>query len=415
MKLLLRFKASDGATFPDWEEMTLGTVGRFATCGHVKAAHMLRQGDVPLFSIGTLGGTPEVYISHQLYAELRSKHPFPPLGAILLSVTGTIGRAVEYQGGCAYFQQSNIVWMEHDANVLDPFLRHYYSSVKWPHPDGSVVKFMSRKAMRAISFARPSILEQQKIAEFFDAIDAVIAKCESELSAWQEYKRGLCLQLFRQKVRFKSAVGSAFPAWQTLPLGSLVSIHARAQGLNCRDYEFLPQSDHLLITGTDLKDGRVDFKTCRYIRADSYERELHAQVQNGDVLMTRCGTLGKIAFVEKLERPATLNFGIFVLRAVISKILPLYLFYYLSAPMLMQFFDEHAAGTVIKNINKSVLVNFPVGLPALPEQYKIARALTAIDAIIAAVTAELKAWQALKRGLLQVMFVHNPSKRRATR
>ena len=69
-------------------------------------------GDVPFFKIGTFGGQPDAFISRELYKEYKEKYPYPEIGDILISASGSIGRTVVYQGKDEYFQDSNIVWLK---------------------------------------------------------------------------------------------------------------------------------------------------------------------------------------------------------------------------------------------------------------------------------------------------------------
>ena len=89
------------------------------------------KGDVPFFKIGTFGGVPDAFISRELFEELKTKYSFPKKGNILLSAAGTIGRAVRYDGEDAFFQDSNIVWLDHDDSILDDFLYQFYAQASW--------------------------------------------------------------------------------------------------------------------------------------------------------------------------------------------------------------------------------------------------------------------------------------------
>lgn len=143
----LRFKADDGSDFPDWDEMTLGDVGSVAMCKRVFKEQTCEVGDVPFFKIGTFGGAPDSYISQSLFDELKSKYAYPKVGTILLSASGTIGRQVEYKGEDAYYQDSNIVWLEHDDTVLDSYLKQFYTVVKWQGLEGSTIKRLYNKTI----------------------------------------------------------------------------------------------------------------------------------------------------------------------------------------------------------------------------------------------------------------------------
>ncbi len=133
------------------------------------------EGDIPFFKIGTFGGEPDAYISRELFEEYRSKFSYPEEGAILLSASGTIGRIVEYNGEEAYFQDSNIVWLSHDKTVLDKFLKVVYPTVKWDGIEGSTIQRLYNDNFLKTKFMMPSLPEQEKLAEYFEAIDTLIA------------------------------------------------------------------------------------------------------------------------------------------------------------------------------------------------------------------------------------------------
>lgn len=192
----VRFKADDGSDFPDWEEKTLGDVGTVAMCKRVFKEQTSAVGDVPFFKIGTFGGTPDAYISRSLFNELKSKYPYPKVGTILLSASGTIGRQVVYSGEDAYYQDSNIVWLEHDDTVLDSYLRQFYAVVKWQGLEGSTIKRLYNKTILDTPFCHPSLPEQRKIANCLSSLDDVIVKAKAELTKWQELKKGLLQQIF---------------------------------------------------------------------------------------------------------------------------------------------------------------------------------------------------------------------------
>ena len=182
----LRFKAEDGSEFPEWEKHTLGDIGSVAMCKRVFKEQTNDRGEVPFFKIGTFGSNADAFISRDLFNELKTKYPYPKPGTILLSASGTIGRQVVYNGEDAYYQDSNIVWLEHDNTVLDSFLKQFYSVVKWQGLEGSTIKRLYNKNILATGFYRPSLLEQQKIADFLSTIDSIISSQKEELAAWEQ-------------------------------------------------------------------------------------------------------------------------------------------------------------------------------------------------------------------------------------
>ena len=95
-------------------------------CKRIYKEQTSEQGDVPFFKIGTFGADPDAFISNELFEDFKRTYPYPTPGTLLISAAGSIGRVVEYQGEKAYFQDSNIVWLEHDRRLNDAFLKPLY-------------------------------------------------------------------------------------------------------------------------------------------------------------------------------------------------------------------------------------------------------------------------------------------------
>ena len=160
-------------------------------------------------------------------------------------------------------------------------------------------------------------------------------------------------------------------------------MHARIGWQNLRTSEFFDSGDYMLITGTDFIDGAVNFDTCHYVERERYEQDKHIQIRNGSILITKDGTLGKVAYIQGLTMPATLNAGVFNVEIKDeNEVDNRYLFQYLKAPFLMDYVDKKATGGTIKHLNQNILVDFPVVLPHKAEQEKIGEYFLAIDHLI---------------------------------
>lgn len=159
-------------------------------------------------------------------------------------------------------------------------------------------------------------------------------------------------------------------------------MHARIGWQNLRTSEFLDTGDYYLITGTDFDNGRVNLSTCHYVDRSRYEQDTKIQIQNGSILITKDGTLGKVAFVEGLDRPATLNAGVFNVEITKDFVDNKYLFQYLKAPFLMEYVDKKATGGTIKHLNQNILVDFPAAMPKVEEQRLIGAYFEQFDYLI---------------------------------
>ena len=186
------------------------------------------------------------------------------------------------------------------------------------------------------------------------------------------------------KLLCKKQIAASYSlSWEQRKLSELTSMHARIGWQNLRTSEFLDSGDYMLITGTDFNDGAIDFSTCHYVERERYEQDRNIQIHNGSILITKDGTLGKVAFVQGLSMPATLNAGVFNVQIKdTNNIDEKYLFQYLKAPFLMEYVDKKATGGTIKHLNQSILVDFPVISPQRSEQILIGAFFQQLDNLI---------------------------------
>ena len=166
----IRFKGFSDA----WEQRKLGEIGSVSMCRRIFKEQTSETGDIPFYKIGTFGAEPDAFISRELFEEYKSKYPYPQKGDILISASGSIGRTVEFAGNNEYFQDSNIVWLKHDERLSNPFLKCFYSVVKWAGIEGSTIKRLYNDNILNTVICMPSVPEQERIGVFFENLDHLI-------------------------------------------------------------------------------------------------------------------------------------------------------------------------------------------------------------------------------------------------
>ena len=192
----IRFRDDNGKEFPEWEEKALGEIGDVKMCRRVFNEETSQKGDVPFYKIGSFGKEAYAYISWELYQDYRNRFSFPKKGDILISAAGTIGRLVVYNGEDAYYQDSNIVWIDNNnESVLNEFLFYVLQIVKF-NTEGGTVQRLYNNILKSAFFERPCIAEQQKIASFLSAIDDKINQVTTQLQQAREFKQGLLQGMF---------------------------------------------------------------------------------------------------------------------------------------------------------------------------------------------------------------------------
>ena len=185
-----------------WVETTLGEIGKVCMCKRIFKEETTANGDIPFYKIGTFGKEPDAFIPIHIYNEYRTSHPFPKKGAVLVSASGTIGRRVRYDGEPAYFQDSNIVWIDNDeAQVLNNYLYHFYGACAWNSTSGATISRLYNDNLRRISIRFPcSHYEQRSIVSQLDELAEETQRLtrlyERKLAALEELKKSLLHQAF---------------------------------------------------------------------------------------------------------------------------------------------------------------------------------------------------------------------------
>lgn len=168
----------------------LGEIGRVRMCKRILKAQTTSSGDIPFYKIGTFGGQADAFIPRALFEEYKRKYSYPRQGDILISASGTIGRAVIYDGSDAYFQDSNIVWLEHGEElVLNKYLFYLYRTIKWRAAEGGTIQRLYNDAIRQTLIPIPPLEEQERIVRLLDEFDTLTSSLTEGLPREIELRR----------------------------------------------------------------------------------------------------------------------------------------------------------------------------------------------------------------------------------
>lgn len=190
-----------------WEEKTLGDIGKPSMCKRILKDQTSSEGDIPFYKIGTFGKTPNAYISKDIYDLYRTKFSFPKKGDILISASGTIGRRVRYDGEPAFFQDSNIVWIDNnEKQVLNDYLYVFYEFCDWQPSKGATIARLYNSNLTSIKIAFPKSLEEQKnILKKINALSLETKKLEAiyqqKINDLEELKKSVLQKAFAGELK----------------------------------------------------------------------------------------------------------------------------------------------------------------------------------------------------------------------
>ncbi|WQS37114.1 restriction endonuclease subunit S [Helicobacter pylori] len=185
----------------NWQRVRLGDIGKPCMCKRVMKHQTTPYGEIPFYKIGTFGNTADAFISKKLFLEYKAKYSFPKKGDILISASGTIGRAVIYDGKPAYFQDSNIVWIDNNETLVkNDFLFYAYSNIKWNTEHTTILRLYNDN-FRNTLIPLPPLNEQIAIANILSDLDHEIISLKNKKRQFENIKKALNHDLMSAKIR----------------------------------------------------------------------------------------------------------------------------------------------------------------------------------------------------------------------
>ena len=403
----LRFKADDGSQFPDWKEKKLGDITEKVVRKDANSnadVRMISQGNGFIlqsnkYSRENAGQSLKKYtlLKRDEFAYNHGASKAKPYGVCYRLCESDEARVPYVYHTFKLIDGDSIFWnYSLNTSCMDRQLKKMVSS--GARMDGLLN--IGYDAYMSVNIHVPSLPEQQKIAEFLSTIDTVIEKQKETVSAWEERKKGVMQKLFSQEVRFKADDGSDFPGWKDGRLGELCSYRRGSfpQPYGAEEW-YDEENGKPFIQVADVGDSmKLLPDTKRHISKAAMPMSVF--VEAGTLIVTLQGSIGRIAIT---DYDAYIDRTLLIIQNIDAKLKKEFLQYALS----VLFADEkkRADGGTIKTITKETLTNFIFKFPCIAEQQKIADCLSSLDEVIEKQKATLAAWEELKKGLLQQMFV----------
>jgi type I restriction enzyme S subunit len=184
-----------------WKEKSLGELGKVSMCKRILKNQTTPDGDIPFYKIGTFGKKANAFIPKEIYDDFINKYSFPKKGDILISASGTIGRRVIYDGLPAYFQDSNIVWIDNnEVLVTNEYLYQFYGVCDWNPSKGATISRLYNSDLRRINISFPNIKEQKQIVPNMVKLSEQTLQIESnyikKLADLEELKKSILQKAF---------------------------------------------------------------------------------------------------------------------------------------------------------------------------------------------------------------------------
>lgn len=207
-------------------------------------------------------------------------------------------------------------------------------------------------------------------------------------------------------------IGDIPENWNTKKIKYLATLKGRIawQGLTSDEYQ---DEGAFLITGTDFTNGKINWDTCVHVPMKRWEEAKEIQIKDGDLLITKDGTVGKVAIVSGMPGETSLNSG--VLRIVTEEgYNQRFLFWVLQSEVFWNWFNyKNAGNSTIVHLYQGDFAEFMYAFPNESEQQAIADFLDKrcahIDDVIADLEKQISVLENYEKSLILEMVTgkHN--------
>lgn len=423
------YKMTEVGVIPeDWEVKELGDITKDMSDGpfgsNLKSCHYTNKKEVRIIQLSNIGtdGWSDNNRKYTTYKHLDTiRRCEVKSGNLVIAKMMPAGRAIICPStDAAYVLSSDAVRVNLLECVNNDYAFYctksgYYLSQIAENTQGSTRARTSIKKLRNILFCMPDVKEQVAIATALSDVDSLISALTKKIEKKKAIKLGLMQQLLTGKKRLpgyeknRESVQTEWGAipkdWKTLSIGKCCSIKARIGWQGLKKSEYQSSGEYVLVTGTDFLNGRIDWKSCVYVSKKRYEQDGNIQIVKHDILITKDGTIGKVAFLDDVPCLGTLNSGIFVVRSHSEELDQSYLSKIFKSFIFDAFLESLVAGSTISHLYQKDFVhfNFPVP-PTISEQTDIANILSDCDSEIAALEEKRDKYKEIKQGMMQQLL-----------
>lgn len=353
----------------DWKPLQLKDIGTIQMCRRIFQSQTKKSGGVPFFKISTFGKHADSYISRELFEKYKKLYPYPEKDDVLISTAGTIGRVAIFDGKDSYFQDSNIVWLTVNTNVISrSFLWWFYRSFPWQGLEGTTIQRLYNKIILNTEIHLPSMKEQQAIADTLSTFDTYI----SDITELIEKKRAIRDGALEDLVSGKKRLDGFDGEWKKGIIRDLLTI---MHGKNQKGVESFNGKYPILGTGGII--GQAKKYLCNW----------------ECVLIGRKGTIDQPMYMNKpFWSIDTLYFS----KPVDSMHCVKFQFYlFCTIP-----WSDYTESSGRPSLAKSTIEAIPILIPSIKEQQAIADTLTAMDDEIRELEEERSKMKEIREGAM---------------
>lgn len=144
------------------------------------------------------------------------------------------------------------------------------------------------------------------------------------------------------------------------------------QGLKADEYR---DEGPYVVSSAHFEDEKVNWSRCPRVSEERYLRDVNIQLRDCDLLVMKDGSVGQLAYIDKLPGKACLNSHLLLLRPLSHEYVPRFMFYLATTSLFQNYLWSRATGTTFLGVSQRAIGNFPILLPPVADQTQIAKFL----------------------------------------
>lgn len=399
------YKQTEIGVIPaDWDIKSLGDVGEVKMCRRIFNNETKEFDAIPFYKIGTFGKEADAYISQNLYDDYRRKFSFPKKGDILISAAGTIGRTIVYDGIPAYFQDSNIVWIDNNEELIsNSYLKYVFQIIRY-NTEGGTIQRLYNSILSNTKFICPTKPEQTALAIALSDTDALIEKLRKLIEKKKNIKQGAMQELLTGKRRLPGFTQE----WKYFSIEDIAqrknyAIVDGPFGSQMKVEEFV-STGIPVIEMEHLENRQSLSEVSRFVTPKKFEEIKRSSVYPGDIVISKTGTLGLLGIVPDSIPKGMITSRLAKISIDKSKADVSFVFHWLRKLKVDGYWGKVSQGGTMQILGIRMLKETSFPCIISKEQTAIASVLSDMDTEIEKLESQLTKYQNLKQGMVQTLL-----------
>lgn len=273
--------------------------------------------------------------------------------------------------------------------------------------DQTTQKNLNAQKVKNFLIPLPPLEEQKKIADILSTVDKKIAFVEENINATEELKKGLIQKLLTEGIghtEFKdSELGRIPESWELKRLNSVCNKITDGS-------HFSPiankNTGFYIATVKDMLLNTFNINTCTHIGENDFKllEANGCKPENGDILFSKDGTIGKTFVYKDMEIPLVLLSSIAIIKPIYKVLDSSFTMHVLKSNIFYKQLNGLSSGSALKRVVLKAIKEIRIPLPALEEQKQIAEILSTVDKKLENLKEKKQSFEELKKGLMQKLL-----------